>query len=495
MPIKWIDFHFVGFFLMLFYFKFQNKMKINFSFLRLGLYFFLSLTISSCATYYQQNIKFQSYILSGEIPKAKEIIEKDKSKKNKNRVLYLLNKGWIEWISQNYNESNVSFEEADKVIDEQQKKMGLEALALIYNPSVKPYKPEDFEVVLLNYYKALNYLSLGKNKEALVEVRKINEKLNQLNDKYLDHKNRYQDDAFSHIVMGLIYDANREYNDAFIAYRNALNVYENSYSKNFNLQAPEQLKKDLLRAAYRTGFMEELRFYEQKFNMKYEHQPNQGGELVFIWHNGLGPVKSEWSINFSKTSNNNGWVTFANDQYGLSFPIFIGDKNEKEKSGFAKLNFLRIAFPKYMERKPVFTRAEISFDGKTYPLEQAQDINGIAFKTLNDRMLREMGNSILRLATKKAIEAAARKENEDLGSAIGILNALTEKADTRNWQTLPYNIFYTRVNLPEGDKNIEFKAFTSTSQVKTENFKFSVTKNKTIFFTFNTLDAFPLSDK
>ncbi len=470
-------------------------MRIKYIFIRLGLVFSILFFLTSCATYYQQNLKFQSYVSSGEIPKAKEILEKDKGKKNKNKVLYLFNKGWIDWISKNYNESNVAFEEADRFIDEQQKNIGLEALALVSNPSVKPYKPEDFEVVLVNYYKALNYISLGKNREALVEVRKINEKLNQLNDKYPDNKNRYQDDAFAHIVMGLIYDANREFNDAFIAYRNALNVYENSYTKNFNLQVPEQLKKDLLRAAYRTGFMEELRFYEQKFNMKYEHQANHGGELVFIWHNGLGPVKSEWSINFTKTGNNDGWVTFANEQYGMSFPIFIGDKNEKEKSGFAKLSFLRIAFPKYLERKPIFNRAEITCLGKTYFLETAQDINGIAFKTLNDRMLREMGNSILRLATKKALEAAARKENEDLGSAIGIINALTEKADTRNWQTLPYNISYIRVSLPEGENEIEFKAFASTSQIKTEIFKFNITKNKTIFFTYNTLDAFPPTDK
>lgn len=470
-------------------------MRANNKILRFGLFFLFFILLNSCATYYQQNIKFQSYVSTGDIPKAKEILEKDKSKKNKNKVLYLFNKGWIDWISKNYNESNVAFEEADRIIEDQQKNLGLEALALVSNPSVKPYKPEDFEVVLVNYYKALNYLSLGKNREALVEVRKINEKLNQLNDKYPDHKNRYQDDAFAHIVMGLIYDANREYNDAFIAYRNALNVYENSYSKNFNLQAPEQLKKDLLRAAYRTGFMEELRFYEQKFNMKYEHQANQGGELVFLWHNGLGPVKSEWSINFSKTGNNDGWVTFANEQYGMSFPIFIGDKSDKEKSGFAKLSFLRIAFPKYLERKPIFTRAEILSNDKTYTLETAQDINGIAFKTLNDRMLREMGNSILRLATKKAIEAAARKENQDLGSAIGILNALTEKADTRNWQTIPYNICYTRVYLPEGENDIQFRAYSSSSQVKSENFKFNIVKNKTIFFTYNTLDALPPTDR
>ena len=447
------------------------------------------LMFTSCATYYQQNLKFQTQLANGELSKAKELLEKDKSKTGKNRVLYLFNKGWLNWMMNENAESNLALDEADKLIEDHKKNYGLEVLALISNPMVKPYTPEDFEVVLVNYFKALNYLNTGKYSDALVEVRRVNEKLNQLNDKYPDHKNRYQDDAFAHIIMGLIYDANREYNDAFIAYRNALNVYENSYLKNFNIQVPEQLKWDLLRAAYRTGFNEELRFYEQKFNLKYENKANDGGELVFFWHNGLGPVKSEWSINFTKTSSSNGFVTFANEQYGMSFPIYIGDKSDNEKTGFSKLSFLRIAFPKYVERKPVFNNADISANGKVYPLHYAEDINGIAFKTLNDRMLREMGNAVLRLASKKAIEAAARKENQDLGSAIGIVNALTEKTDTRNWQTLPYSISYTRIPLPEGENTINFSAYSSNPTPKKETFKFNIVKGKTTFFTYTSLEA------
>ncbi|MFZ4400093.1 MAG: COG3014 family protein [Bacteroidales bacterium] len=468
-------------------------MQKNYTFLIIALLpLFL---LSSCATYYQQNLKFQSAVGNGELSKAKDMLDKDKSKTGKNRVLYLFNKGWLNWMMNENAESNIALDEADKMIEDYQKNYGLEALALITNPNVKPYKPEDFEVVMVNYFKALNYLNTGKYSDALVEVRRINEKLNQLNDKYPDHKNRYQDDAFAHLIMGLIYDANREYNDAFIAYRNALNVYENSYVKNFNMQVPEQLKWDLMRAAYRTGFNEELRFYEQKFNLKYENKPNEGGELVFFWHNGLGPVKSEWSINFTKTGSDNGFVTFANEQYGLSFPIYIGDKSDNEKSGFSKLSFLRIAFPKYLERKPFFSNAEITANGKTYPLQYAQDINGIAFKTLNDRMLREMGNAILRLATKKAIEAAARKENEDLGSAIGIVNALTEKTDTRNWQTLPYSISYTRIAMPVGENSIDFSAFSSGAAPKKEMLKFNILKGKTVFFNYSNLESFPPVEK
>ena len=129
---------------------------------------------------------------------------------------------------------------------------------------------------MINFYKALNYIDLNDMEGALVEVRKINIKLNQLNDKYPDNKNRYQRDAFAHLLMGLIYDATGDYNNAFIAYRNAYEVYQSDYIKNFGVKAPEQLKQDLMRTAYICGFSAELKQYEKEFNTTYTHTDARG---------------------------------------------------------------------------------------------------------------------------------------------------------------------------------------------------------------------------
>ena len=119
----------------------------------------------------------------------------------------------------------------------------------------------------------MNYLQMDQMEEALVEVRKINIKLNELNDKYPDYKNRYQRDAFAHLLMGLIYEASGNYNDAFIAYRNAYETYQSDYVKNFGLGAPLQLKYDLLRMASLCGFTSELRQYETEFGLTYQPEP------------------------------------------------------------------------------------------------------------------------------------------------------------------------------------------------------------------------------
>ena len=68
-----------------------------------------------------------------------------------------------------------------------------------------------------------------------------------------------------------------------------------------------------------------------------------------------------------------------------------------------------------------------------------------------------MGTSLLRLGLKKAAELKLAQENAALGAAATITNAITEKADTRNWQTLPHSIYYTRVPLNAGNNNLVLK--------------------------------------
>jgi len=451
----------------------------------------LALLVGSCATYYEKSLKFQELVYKGELDKAKAYLDKnEKDARGKNQMLYLMYEGWLSWMLGNNEESNVYLQEADHLIEDYRKQLSYEAATLITNPGIKPYQPEDFEKVMVNYIKALNYLELGQYKEALVEVRRINIKLHEINDQYKEHKNRYSDDAFANVIMGLIYDANREYNDAFIAYRNAYETYKKIYTDNFNVGVPLQLKKDLLRTAYQNRFIEELEHYEKEFGMKYEPTTHSGGELVFIWQNGLGPVKAEWGIDFVKTNGEAGFIMFHNEELGLTFPFYIGDKSNEEKSAFAQLSVMRVAFPKYLERKPVLTQAKISADGKDYPLELAEDLNAIAFKTLHDRMIREITNSLLRLATKKAMEFTVRKQNEDIGAAVGILNALTEKADTRNWQTLPYAIYYTRVPLDTGHQVVQFSA-SGHQTSDTQKYELEVARGATYFRVFQSLETFP----
>ena len=188
---------------MLLYFD-QSLMNL----LRLSIIVLFSLSAVSCATWYKRTAAFQSAVSAGDFDQAEKLLNKDKKQaQGKNKILYYLNQGYVEFMLEHPEKSNEAFETAERLTEDQQKNVLTEAAVLVSNPEIRPYKPEDFEVIMINFYKAMNYLRMNNMEDALVEVRKINIRLQQLNDKYPDHKNRYQRDAFAHLLMGLIYDA------------------------------------------------------------------------------------------------------------------------------------------------------------------------------------------------------------------------------------------------------------------------------------------------
>lgn len=448
-----------------------------------------------CATYYQKSFEFHQDFASGNIEEAKHFLEKNtKASEKKDRLLYFLDRGVVEQMLGNYKESNFYFEEAYLYHENYSNTLGSDLLGMVSNPMVKPYKAEDFEAVLIHYYKAINFIHLADFDAALVEIRRINIKLNELNDAYADKKNRYKKDAFALNLMGIIYEAKGDINNAFIAYRNAYDAYQELYSDEFGVETPKQLKVDLLRTASQMGFTQELKRYEEEFGFAAREHEKGEGDLVFFWLNGLGPVKGEFSLNLSTISNGDGFFTFANESEGISIPYNTASSNTpNQSSDFSDLKFVRMAVPKYRARVPYFTGAQIVFDSlnlQSFSFEQAENIEKIAFTSLQDRMLREISKSIGRLAIKQAAELAAREQNEDLGSVLSILNAVTEKADTRNWQTLPNSIYYTRVSLPEGTHQFDFITNRRSGAGDTLNYEVEIEAGKTSFKTFHSLDSY-----
>ena len=73
---------------------------------------------------------------------------------------------------------------------------------------------------------------------------------------------------------------------------------------------------------------------------------------------------------------------------------------------------------------------------------------------LPKEVIRQASKAAIRLGTKKISEHLLKEENKDLGAALGIFNALTERADTRNWQSLPNSIYYARIPLKKGKNTI-----------------------------------------
>ena len=450
----------------------------------------IGILLSSCATYHQKNAAFYEQVYTGNYEQAEKVIDANKKlQEGRNKLLFHLDKGVITYMLGKHTESISHFKQADILIEDLRKNIGTEALALLTNPMAKPYMPEDFEVIMINFYQALNYIALNQWDEAIVECKRANLKLNRLNDKYKDNKSRYQRDAFAHLLMGLIYDAKQDPNNAFIAYRNAIEIYETDYPEQFNTMLPEQLKYDVIRTAQETGFYDQADFFRNKFGIdSIASDPNEG-DLVFFWLNGFGPVKAEWGLTFTNTPGDIGWVTFHNEDMALDYPFFIGDLSRRDQNRITNMDFTRITFPKYVPRYPVYEMAFVTTDSLEYPLYEAENLNNIAIKVLQDRMFRELGTALLRLALKETVEKIAENEDETLGFFVSIFNAATEKADTRNWQTLPFSISYSRVSLPEGIHELNLNVVNQNGS-ESRPFQVQIKKNRTTFMSIHTIDSY-----
>lgn len=446
---------------------------------------------SGCATYYQRSYEFQQNFALGNIEAAKSFLEKNKkAAEKKDRLLYFLDRGVVEQMLGNYEVSNEYFEKAYAYNQNFQRSFGNDLIGFVANPMLQPYKAEDFEVVLIHFYKTINFLQLNELDNALVEIRRVNIALNELNDRYENRKNRYKEDAFAHVLMGIIYEAKGDVNNAFIAYRNAYNIYIDSYSGEFAVEVPQQLEHDILRTAYKNGFREELKNFEQEFRLNYKTNEEHTGDLVFFWLNGLGPVKSEFNLNLLANKETGGNIVFADETENFVIPYNINQSYyTSDPEEFSDLKVVRVAIPHYLTRQPLVNEGIIVVNEQEIPLEKVEDINRIAFSTLQDRMYREVAKSIGRLAIKQAAELVAREENEDFGAIVGLINAVTERADTRNWQTLPHHIYYQRVHLSPGKHNVKLATKGVNIESDTVNFAVDIIKGATKFQSYHSLES------
>jgi hypothetical protein len=446
--------------------------------------------ISACASFYETSNDFNQQFEQGNIDAALEQLKNDRLySKNNNRLLYYVNRGLLLSMEGKYEASNKAFEKAYLFGEDFKVNYASEAASFLVNPMITVYRGEDHENLMPLYFKALNFLKLEKYDEALVECKRLNIRLQQLSDKYKS-PDKFQEDAFIHNLMGIIYQTTGDWNNAFIAYRNAYDIYQTDYVKFFGIESPEQLKRDLLVSAWNTGFKDEFDLYKEKFGWPdFKVEPSEA-ELLFFWHNGLCPVKDEWSINFVVDHNNSNLTVFSSDQLPFQFPYNV-NRNNNDDFDLKDHEAFRVAFPKYVERPVYYSTATIQSDSATYPLQLAEDVNKIAFKSLQERMFLEFSKSLMRAAIKKAAEKSARKEDKGFGAIVGMVNAFTEKADTRNWQTLPHSISYARVPMKEGKNEINFTLYAEGGDKGSHAFSYFVKKGQTLFHTFSSLESRP----
>ena len=193
--------------------------KASFVFLMMPLFF-------SCKTYRASLDAYYTHFRSGQFSKASDDLNKIKLlKKSRNRLLYNLEAGAVQHKLNASEKSNAYLNAANDFLESNFKNAKDVALSNLVNPMMETYRGEPFEPFLVNYYKAINYLDLGMIESAVVEARKITLASDRLAEKYKTNTKKYNKDPFALNLQGMIYETSGDINNAFIAYRNAANIF------------------------------------------------------------------------------------------------------------------------------------------------------------------------------------------------------------------------------------------------------------------------------
>lgn len=354
-----------------------------------------------------------------------------------NSVLYNLDLGILYHYAGEVDSSIKYLLQAEREIDDlYTRSITQTALSFVVNDNVLPYEGEDFEKVLVNVFLALNFAAKGESDAALVEARKVDLKLREYSRQY-EGKNRYQEDAFTRYIAGVLYESGGEINDAFISYRNAYETYK-TYEKEYGTTTPRFLLDDLVRTATLMEFTEETEQYIALGGAPYDRsRRRREGSLLVIVYSGLSPIKIE-------------------NRIMVSVPDTAG-----------VIHTFQIALPKFTprSRRPrsyavsVTTSARASNVSDTTVV--AEDVTAIADKALQDRLtliyLKSGGRAVMKFLAAEAAKKKIKKEGDNklaniFGSiAIDVAVGATEQADVRSWRTLPGEIQLARFHLPPGE--------------------------------------------
>lgn len=424
----------------------------------------------SCATYHERAQSYYDGLRSQQYQQADRALDHNKLiQARRNRLLYYMEKGYITHLLGQYDTSNYYFNLADNFHESSKSGVWDVAVTTLANPMLQTYYGEDFEIFLVHYYKALNYLYLGKKDDALVEARRITLSNNEQRDKFNDKSSRYSQDAFALIVQGLLYESDHDINNAFISYRNAADLYlrqpGNTY---YGVAIPAQLKTDLLRTASQMGFSDQVSAYEAKFNMTYQPQQEaSGGELVLFLESGTAPYKKQNDYFFTLIKNEAGFFFTTNNQF-ITVPVNFSVGIDATNLSVSDFDVFRLAFPAYVTRPYTEPNFAVTVDSiTTVAASVMQDINYIAANTLSERTMKELSLGLSRLLVKKIAEKQLKDQNKAAGDILQAVNLLVEKADTRNWQSLPAKIYYVRVPLHKGENKVTIKTGDATAETIT----------------------------
>jgi hypothetical protein len=313
----------------------------------------------------------------------------------KDKILYYLDVGMLAHYAGDREEALGMLSDAELAIEEAYTKSVTQAASTyLVNDNTQDYAGEDYEDIYLNVFKTLEYAKSGDYEDAMVEVRRVDNKIKFLGSKYdkaiSDAKGsgqaqdgevqydvdtspvRFTDSALARYLSMIFYRGKGRLDEAGIDRRQIQAAFKNQ-SFLFAFPPPSSLNDEL-----------EL--------------PPGKARLNVVSFTGLSPVKSENTTR-----------------------VYIG----RDK-------WIKIAVPVMALRPSVVARTELVFDsGQVVRLEKIEDLSAVALETFRLKAsliyIKTVLRSIAKTATSAALDAGSNKaKSRDEALALSVLSFATQ---------------------------------------------------------------------
>ncbi|MBN2063862.1 MAG: hypothetical protein JW745_03590 [Sedimentisphaerales bacterium] len=388
--------------------------------------------------------KFNDFYTTGQYDKALTFACNNISKNYKGNgedLLWCLNAGAVYRIKQQPVESNQYFDHAEEIFNRHQaarNKAGETAAATIASDNVVAYTGKVYDGIMLNVYKALNFMKLQELELARVELNRALDRQRMAIEYYNNEVAKGQQAAQKkNINSDKVGDvSNGSYNSiisqkypdlaGYKVYSDFVNPMANYLAGLFfYLDGDYNKSSQLLKEA--VGMSSENQFVVADYEMVEKilnGQQVQTGHVWVIYENGLSPEREELL-------------------FGLPIPV-----NNT-------LIFIEIALPRLVNRSGDGGAVVISAPDmqlETKQLASMERVIQTEFKKEFDMIL----TRAIMSATAKAVAQYAVKDQDGLVQ-LGVLayTLLSTAADVRMWTSLPREFQLARLPLPaDGKLNI-----------------------------------------
>ncbi len=358
---------------------------------------------------------------------AKVRAAKDDSYGKNDRVLYYLDEGMIAHYAGEFGESSASLGEAERAIESAYtKSVTLAASSFLVNDNVLEYPGEDYEDLYLNAFNSLNYYRAGDLEGALVEIRRVDNKLKFLSTKYGTAISNAQSAVLEKTSDEIPYDSE----EARVEFTNSA------------------LGRYLSMLFYRgEGKWDDARIDSDQIRLAFANQPR-----VYAFAPPAS-LPDELSVPAGKARLN--VVSFS----GLS-PIKTENTTRIQ---LGSSNWLKISLPVMTQRPSRVARTEVVLDsGESFDLELIEDIGAVATETFRQKAaliyFKTIARSLVKTSSSIALKEQSR-QTDDSGASLllGVLSLGTqlyaeasEQADLRLSRYFPSKAYVGGITIDPG---------------------------------------------